>query len=172
MVGDEAGYPAGQFAARLRGRRRRAASAARSTPASTPGADSVRAALALPVTRIDHGVRAIEDPELVGELAARGIVLNVCPTSNVALGVFDGYDAHPLRALRDAGVRVTLGSDDPPYFGASIGGEYAVAAERFGLDDDALTGLTRTAIEASLRGGRGQDSAARPPVQRRAEPSG
>jgi adenosine deaminase len=114
------------------------------------GADSVRAALALPVTRIAHGVRAIEDPALVGELAARGIVLEVCPTSNVALGVFDSYEAHPLGALRDAGVRVTLGSDDPPYFDATIGGEYAVAADRFGLDDDALRGVTQTAVEASF----------------------
>ena len=74
----------------------------------------------------------------------------VCPTSNVALGVFPTYDTHPLRALHVAGVRVTLGSDDPPYFGASLAGEYAVAAERFGFDDAELTGLTRTAIEAAF----------------------
>ena len=93
----------------------------------------MRAALTLPVTRIGHGVRSIEDPALVEELAERGIVLEVCPTSNVVLGIYPSYEEHPLRALRAAGVRVTLGSDDPPWFGASIGGEYAVCAERLGL---------------------------------------
>ena len=66
------------------------------------------------------------------------------------LGVFESFEAHPLPALREAGVRVTLASDDPPYFGASVGGEYAVAHERFGMDEAALRALTRTAIEASF----------------------
>ena len=114
------------------------------------GAESVRAALQLPVSRIGHGVRAIEDPALVETLAERGIVLECCPTSNVVLGAFESYEAHPLPRLRAAGVRVTLGSDDPPYFGASIGGEYAVCSERFGFDDEALRGITRTAIEAAF----------------------
>ena len=62
------------------------------------------------------------------ELAERGIVLEVCPTSNVVLGVYPTFEEHPLPALRAAGVPVTLGSDDPPYFGATIGGEYGVGA--------------------------------------------
>jgi adenosine deaminase len=86
----------------------------------------------------------------VDELAARGIVLEVCPTSNVALGVFAGYEAHPLRALHDAGVRVTIGSDDPPYFGCTIGGEYAVAHARFGFSEEELAEVTRAAVEASF----------------------
>jgi adenosine deaminase len=149
MVGDEAGHPPGPF---LPAYEAAAAGGLGCTvhAGEHAGADSVRAALALPVTRISHGVRAIEDPALVSELAARGLVLEVCPTSNVALGVFDSYEAHPLRALRDAGVRVTLGSDDPPYFDATIGGEYAVAADRFGLGDDALRDLTRIAVDASF----------------------
>jgi adenosine deaminase len=149
MVGDEAGHPPGPFAPAYEV----AAAAGLGCTAHAgehAGAASVRDALVLPVTRISHGVRAIEDPALVDELAARGVVLEVCPTSNVALGVFESYDTHPLGALRDAGVRVTLGSDDPPYFGTSIGGEYAVAADRFGLDEEALRGLTRTAVEAAF----------------------
>ena len=115
------------------------------------GPESVRAALTLPgVTRIGHGVRAIEDPALVEELAQRQIVLEVCPTSNVALGVFGAYDEHPLRALHDAGVRVTINSDDPPYFGATLAGEYEIAAARFGFSDDELAACTRTAIEAAF----------------------
>jgi adenosine deaminase len=114
------------------------------------GPESVRAALELPITRISHGVRAIEDPALVAELAERGIVLEVCPSSNVSLGLFPSYEDHPLGALREAGVRVTLGSDDPPYFGCSIGSEYAVAHERIGFDEEQLRDVTRIAVEASF----------------------
>lgn len=114
------------------------------------GPDSVRAALRLPVSRIDHGVRAIEDAELVQELAAREIVLACCPTSNVVLGVYPSYEHHPLTRLRAAGVRVTLGSDDPPYFGATIGREYEICAQHMGLSEDDLRDLTRTAISAAF----------------------
>jgi adenosine deaminase len=114
------------------------------------GAESVRAALELPITRIAHGVRAIEDPGLVSELAERGIVLECCPTSNVVLGVFPSYEQHPLPQLRDAGVRITLGSDDPPYFGASVAGEYDVCAERIGFSEGDLREVTRTAIDAAF----------------------
>jgi adenosine deaminase len=149
MAGDEAGYPPGPFADAY------AIAAGAGLGCSVhagewAGAESVRAALDLPVTRIGHGVRAIEDPALVDEIAARGIVLECCPTSNVVLGVFPSFEEHPLPALRDAGVRVTLASDDPPYFGASVGGEYAVAVERFGWSDADLRVITRTAIEASF----------------------
>ena len=84
------------------------------------------------------------------EIAASGITLNTCPTSNVVLGVFPSYDEHPLPRLRAAGVRVTLGSDDPPYFGATLGGEYRVCAEHFGCDDDDLLGITAAAIDAAF----------------------
>lgn len=115
------------------------------------GPESVRAALAaLPVSRLGHGVRAVEDPELVRMLADRGVTLEVCPTSNVAIGVYGGYGEHPFRALRDAGCRVTLNSDDPPYFGTTIGREYRLAADEFGLSDADLAGVTRTAITAGF----------------------
>jgi adenosine deaminase len=149
MAGDEAGYPPGPFAEAY------AVAAEAGLGCSVhagewAGAASVREALELPVTRLGHGVRAIEDPTLVDEIAARGIVLECCPTSNVVLGVFPTFEQHPLPALRDAGVRVTLASDDPPYFGASVGGEYAVARDRFGWSDGELRAITRTAIEASF----------------------
>jgi len=114
------------------------------------GPESVRAALELPITRISHGVRAIEDPALVDELAQREITLECCPTSNVVLGVFPSYEDHPLRRLADAGVRITLGSDDPPYFGASIGGEYDIAHQRLGFDEAGLKAMTATAIDAAF----------------------
>jgi adenosine deaminase len=112
------------------------------------GPESVRAALELPITRVSHGVRAVEDPALVGELAERGIVLECCPTSNVVLGVYPSYEEHPLAQLAAAGVGVTLGSDDPPYFGASIGGEYEIAQARLGFDEDGLKATLKTELRA------------------------
>lgn len=115
------------------------------------GADSVRAALDhLPISRVGHGVRAIEDPDLVRRLADEGIVLEVCPGSNVALGVFPDLASHPLAAFRDAGLKVTLNSDDPPFFHTSIGQEYDNAAKILGLSDSELVAMTRTAIEAGF----------------------
>ena len=78
------------------------------------------------------------------------IVLECCPTSNVVLGVYPSYEEHPLPALRDAGVKVTLGSDDPPYFGATIEGEYEVCASRMGFGLEDLREITRTAIDAAF----------------------
>ncbi|HEY9346055.1 MAG TPA: adenosine deaminase, partial [Inquilinus sp.] len=97
-----------------------------------------------------HGVRSIEDPTLVRELADRGMVLEVCPTSNVATKVYPDYRAHPLRQLMEAGVKVTLNSDDPPYFATTIGREYEVAERHFGLDEAALRQVTRTALQAAF----------------------
>ncbi|HUA69666.1 MAG TPA: adenosine deaminase [Solirubrobacteraceae bacterium] len=149
MAGDEAGFPAGDFAEVF-------AIAAGANLGCTihagewAGADSVRAALSLPITRIAHGVRSIEDPAVVSELADRGIVLECCPTSNVVLGLYPSYEDHPLPELRAAGVRVTLGSDDPPYFGATIEGEYDVCEGRMGFSDHALREITATAIDAAF----------------------
>jgi len=149
MAGDEENFPAADFAEPFE----IAAAAGLGCTIHAGewgGPDSVRAAMRLPVSRIDHGVRAIEDAELVRELAAREIVLACCPTSNVVLGVYPSYEHHPLTRLRAAGVRVTLGSDDPPYFGATIGREYEICAQRMGLSEDDLRDLTRTAIEAAF----------------------
>ena len=149
MAGDEENYPAAAYAEAFD----IAAAAGLGCTVHAGewgGPGSVRAALELPVSRIAHGVRSIEDPAVVAELAQRGIALECCPTSNVVLGIYRSYEEHPLPRLIEAGVRVTLGSDDPPYFGASIGGEYAVCRERFGLDDDALRDITRTAIQAGF----------------------
>lgn len=115
------------------------------------GPESIRDALDhLPVTRLGHGVRAIEDPRLVERIARDGIALELCPHSNIATGVYPDMASHPFLALREAGCRVTLNSDDPPYFATSIGREYATAAGDFGLDEAALRAVTRTALEAAF----------------------
>ncbi len=115
------------------------------------GAFSVRDALDhVRPSRLSHGVRAIEDADLVKRLADEGVVLEVCPGSNVALGVFPDFESHPLRPLHEAGVRVTLNSDDPPFFHTSLAREYEVAATVMGFSDDEILGMTRTAIEAGF----------------------
>ena len=115
------------------------------------GAFSVRDALDhVRPTRISHGVRAIEDGDLVKRLADEGVVLEVCPGSNVALKVFPDFERHPLRALHEAGVRVTLNSDDPPFFHTSLAREYEIASSVMGFSDGELLGMTRTAIEAAF----------------------
>ncbi|RWB23509.1 MAG: adenosine deaminase [Mesorhizobium sp.] len=115
------------------------------------GWESVKAALDhIRPSRIGHGVRAIENPDLVRRIAAEGVVLECCPGSNIALKVFDSFADHPFPALRAAGCKMTLNSDDPPYFWTSLKREYDIAAEHFAMDDKALTAVTRTAIEAAF----------------------
>jgi adenosine deaminase len=115
------------------------------------GWESVQAALDhIRPSRIGHGVRAIENPDLVKRIAAEGVVLECCPGSNIALKVFDSYAEHPFPALRAAGCKVTLNSDDPPYFWTTLKHEYDIAAEHFGMSDKDLTAVTRTAIEAAF----------------------
>ncbi|THK36257.1 adenosine deaminase [Ensifer sp. MPMI2T] len=115
------------------------------------GAFSVRDALDhVRPTRISHGVRAIEDEDLVKRLADEGVVLEVCPGSNVSLQVFPDFASHPLKALYTAGVRVTLNSDDPPFFHTSLAQEYDIASTVMGFEDSEINGMTRTAIEAAF----------------------
>lgn len=115
------------------------------------GAESVRATLdALPVSRMGHGVRAAEDPRLLEEIARRGIHLEVCPGSNVALGLYADRASHPLPKLLAAGCSLTLNSDDPPFFATSLGQEYEEAARVHGLTDSRLLEITRQGLEAAF----------------------
>ncbi|KGN42521.1 adenosine deaminase [Knoellia aerolata] len=104
---------------------------------------------ALGAERIGHGIRAVDDPALVERLVAERIPLEVCPTSNVATRCVADLAEHPIRALRDAGVVVTVNSDDPPMFGTTLGREYAIAADLLDLDEDGLADLARTAVDVS-----------------------
>jgi adenosine deaminase len=115
------------------------------------GWESVKAALDhIRPARIGHGVRAIENPDVVRRIADEGVVLECCPSSNIALKVFDSFADHPFPALLAAGCKVTLNSDDPPYFRTSLKREYDIAAEHFSMNDKALAAVTRTAIDAAF----------------------
>lgn len=100
--------------------------------------------------RIDHGVRAIEDAALVSMLADRQIPLGVCPTSNLVLGVYRSIQEHPIDKLLEAGVRVSVNTDDPALLGTSLVGEYALCRHAFGWTDEATKSVARTSIEASF----------------------
>ena len=116
------------------------------------GAASVREALAMDAVRVRHGVRAAEDPELLAEIAARGVVLDVCPTSNLRTGVVPGLAAHPLPLLRAAGVPCSVSTDDPAMFGTDLGQEYALAARLGHTARDAYAaGLAGALCEEPVR---------------------
>lgn len=104
----------------------------------------------LGVSRIDHGVRAIEDPALVAELARRRIALTVCPLSNIKLRVFDRMEDHSLAKLLRAGVRVTINSDDPAYFGGYLVANYLACARALDLSRADLIEIARNGFEASF----------------------
>ena len=100
-------------------------------------------------TRLGHGVRSIEDHNLVKEIIERNIVLEVCPTSNIATKIYGSYEEHPVKKLFDAGVKITVNSDDPPFFNSSIAGEYGVMSS-LGLSEKQLLSLTENAIDSSF----------------------
>jgi adenosine deaminase len=99
--------------------------------------------------RLGHGVRSSEDPALLDEIVRRGIALEVCPTSNVSLGVFSDLSSVPLPTLLDAGATVALGADDPLLFGSRLLGQYAAVRAAHDLDDATLAALARMSVEAS-----------------------
>lgn len=100
--------------------------------------------------RIGHGIAAAQDPVLMAHLAAEGIPLEICPTSNVRTRSVSSLDEHPLPDLVAAGVPVTINSDDPPMFSTTLNNEYLVAATLLDLDADGVSDLARAGIEASF----------------------
>jgi adenosine deaminase len=115
------------------------------------GPEGVRDAIdLLGADRIDHGVRAVEDPALVAELAVRGIPLDVCPHSNVVLGLYASRKEHPIDSLRRAGVSVSINTDDPGLLGCGLDEEYAATAGAFGWDEAVVRAVARTSIESSF----------------------
>lgn len=114
------------------------------------GPDHVEVTLALLAPdRLGHGVRSAEDDAVLRRVVDAGVALEVCPWSNVSLGVYRDVSDVPLRRLLDAGATVALGADDPLLFGSRLLDQYAAARDVHGLDDAALAGLARASVEAS-----------------------
>ena len=104
----------------------------------------------LGVERVDHGIRAVEDPTLLRRLAGDRVPLTVCPLSNVRLRCIESLDRHPLPQLLDAGVLVTVNSDDPAYFGGYVADNYHALQQAFALDLGTLETLARNSLAASF----------------------
>ncbi len=114
------------------------------------GPDAVRVCVEeLHADRLGHGIRAVEDPELLELVVSRGIPLEVCPVSNVALGVYSDLTSVPLPELMAAGATIALGADDPLLFGSRLNGQYATMRAAHDLTDDQLAALARSSFEAS-----------------------
>ena len=149
LGGPEIGVPRPQFQPHFDAAR---ATGLHSVPhaGETTGPETVWDAVRLlGAERIGHGVSAARDPELLAHLAAEGIPLEVCPSSNVATRAVERLEDHPLPAIVAAGVPVTINSDDPPMFGTSLAEEYAVAARLLDLDEAGIADLARAAVRAS-----------------------
>jgi aminodeoxyfutalosine deaminase len=117
----------------------------------TTGPETIWDALrVLKAERIGHGTSTMQDPALVDYLGEHRIPLEVSPTSNIATRAVESYDVHPLRAMVEAGLVVTINSDDPPMFGTDLTNEYAVAAELLDLDESGVAELAKTAVRASF----------------------
>jgi len=115
------------------------------------GPDGVRDAIdLLGVKRIDHGIRAIEDPALVAELVEREITLDVCPRSNLILAMYPDREHHPIEQLRTAGVALTVNTDDPAIVGVRLEDEWLMNGATWGWSDDVYADLARTSLEAAF----------------------
>ena len=114
------------------------------------GAESVREAIEAGAVRIGHGVRALEDPEVVRMLAERKILLELCPTSNLNTAIFPSYEAYPLRRLMDAGVRVSINTDNMTVSNTTLRKEWRYMIEAFRLTDEEIQRIVHDTIEASF----------------------
>jgi adenosine deaminase len=117
----------------------------------TAGPQSVWTALRqLHADRLGHGVRCVEDPTLVEYLREHQVPLEICPTSNIRLGIYPDYAAHPLRRLWDAGLFITVNSDDPPLFSTDLNHEYEVLVDHFGFDAGGVEQVSLNGLHASF----------------------
>ncbi|MET8549341.1 adenosine deaminase [Micromonospora zamorensis] len=150
LGGPEIGVPRPQFRPYFDQAR---AAGLRSVPhaGETTGPQTIWDALnELGAERIGHGISAAQDPELLTYLAERQIGMEICPTSNVRTRAVASLDEHPLPQMVQAGLLVTINSDDPPMFGTTLNDEYAVAARLLGAGREGLAGLARNAVTASF----------------------
>lgn len=150
LGGDEVGYPPRPFAAAF-ARAREAGLHVIAHAGETTGPATIRDTLdLLQAERIGHGIRAIDDPALVERLARAAIPLELCPTSNLRTGVVKALPEHPLRRLDEAGVIVTISSDDPALFGTTLTDEYLLLATGFGYGVDDIERIALNSVRAAF----------------------
>ncbi len=146
----EVGHPPSKFARVFRAARERGLKLFAHAGEEGPAPYVWEALDLLGVDRIDHGNRSLDDPALVERLAREGMTLTVCPLSNLSLCVVKDLKAHPLKRMLDLGLKATVNSDDPAYFGGYVGANYAAVAEALALSDADLVRLARHSIEGAF----------------------
>jgi len=150
LGGDEAGFPPKLFE-RAYHIARDAGLGCTAHAGEFAGVKSMEDALKyLSVQRIGHGVQAINSPEMMDLLKERGVALEVCPGSNVRLGVFPSLAEHPFPKLLEAGIAVSLNSDDPPFFGTAVATEYTSVQKAYGYSDETMRDITLMALDAAF----------------------
>ncbi|MBA2656751.1 MAG: adenosine deaminase [Tatlockia sp.] len=115
-----------------------------------PASSMLEAMEYLPIQRIGHGVQAIHSKETLVQLKERSIALEICPSSNISLGLFSDMQNHPLKQIRAAGIQVSLGSDDPPFFRTNLAKEYQRVQEAYHYSDKEMEHFTVMAIKSSF----------------------
>jgi adenosine deaminase len=146
----EVGHPPAKFARVFKASRERGLKLVAHAGEEGPPEYVWEALDVLGVDRIDHGNRALEDPALVKRLAAEGMTLTVCPLSNLKLCVVDDLKAHPLKTMLGLGLKATLNSDDPAYFGGYLGANWTRTADALGLSRDELVTLAKNSFTGSF----------------------
>ena len=115
-----------------------------------PAAGMIEAMEHLPIKRIGHGVNAIYSPEALAMVKDKGIALEICPTSNIFLGLFKDMKHHPLPKFYDAGIKISINSDDPPFMSTTLAKEYQRVQESYQYSDETMNNITRMAIESAF----------------------
>lgn len=146
----EVGHPPSKFARVFKASRERGLKLVAHAGEEGPPEYVWEALDVLGVDRIDHGNRALEDAALVKRLAAEGMTLTVCPLSNLKLCVVDDLKSHPLKKMLDLGLKATLNSDDPAYFGGYLGANWTQTSDALGLTRDELVTLARNSFTGSF----------------------
>ncbi len=115
-----------------------------------PASGMLEAIEHLPIQRIGHGVQAIHSPETIALLKERNIALEICPSSNIKLGLFSDFNSHPFPKFLEAGINISLNSDDPPFMSTTLAQEYALTQNAYNYSDDDMEAITAMAIESAF----------------------
>lgn len=151
LGGDEAGYPPELFKRAYEIATKDAGLKATAHAGEWDRAEKIIDAInILNVTRIGHGVTAINNPAVMAEIKERNVALELCPSSNIKFGIFPDLASHPFNAFLNAGILVSLNSDDPPFIPTTVGREYDIVQKAFQYSDNTMKKITRMAIKCSF----------------------
>lgn len=150
LGGDEAQFPPKQFAKAYQIAADAGLGCTVHAGEFAPASGMVEAMENLPISRIGHGVNSIYAPDTMAMVKDRGITLEVCPTSNIFLGLFKDMSAHPFPKFYDAGIKLSINSDDPPFMSTTLGLEYERVQKSYNYSDETMNAITRMAIEAAF----------------------